>query len=99
MVESGQPTGRIIANPRAPSKTKPSINYILSGSTDDQYRSKQQQKRLVRVATVKAKVNFVHIESCQREVEPIDDPISFPLVNPNSVMTPEPGPTQMESLN
>ena len=33
-------------------------------------------------------MNAVHTESSQREVEPIDDPISLPPVNPNRVIVP-----------
>ena len=33
-------------------------------------------------------MNVVHAESNQGEVESIDDPISFPSVNPNSVIMP-----------
>ena len=33
-------------------------------------------------------MNVVHTESGQGEAEPIDDPISFPLVNPNRVIVP-----------
>ena len=58
----------------------------MGGPADDQYQSKRQQKRLVIAATVKAKVNADHTESSQGEVEPIDGPISFPLVNPNRVI-------------
>ena len=60
----------------------------MGGPADDQYQSKRQQKRLVIAATVKAKVNADHTESSQGEVEPIDGPISFPLVNPNRVIVP-----------
>ena len=86
--ESGQPTGRIIASPTASPEPRPTINYILGGSTDDQYQSKRQQKKLVRVATVKARVNYVHTKRSQGEAEPIDGPISFPQVNPNRVIVP-----------
>ena len=79
-MESGQPTERITANPAALSEPRPTINYILGGSTDDQYQYKRQQKRLIKAATVKARVNVIHIESSQGEVEPIDGPISFPPV-------------------
>ena len=87
-VESRQPIGRITANPAVPSKLRPAINYILGGLADDQYQSKRQQKRLIKEATVKVRVNAVHTESSQGEVEPIDDPISFPPVNPNRVIVP-----------
>ena len=33
-------------------------------------------------------VNAIHTESSQGEVEPIDDPISFPPINPNKVIVP-----------
>ena len=40
------------------------------------------------MATVKARVNAVHTESSQGEVEPIDGPISFPSINPKRVIVP-----------
>ena len=54
---------------------------------DDLYQSKRQQKKFIRVALVKARVNVVHIESSQ-EAKPIDDPISFALINLNRVIVP-----------
>ena len=59
-VESGQATGRIITNPATLSKPRPAINYILGSPADDQYQFKRRQKRLARVAMVKARVNVVH---------------------------------------
>ena len=56
----GQPVGRIVASPTTLLEPRLAINYILSGPTDDQYQSKRQQKRLVRAAMVKARVNVVH---------------------------------------
>ena len=64
-VESGQPTGRITASPVFQPKPRPIINYILGSPADDRYQSKCQQKKLVRAATVKAKVNVIHTESDQ----------------------------------
>ena len=86
-MESGQPIGRIVASPVTLSKPRLTINYILGGPTGDLYQSKHQ-KRLVKVATVKARVNVVHTKSSQGGVEPIDGPISFPPVNPNRVIVP-----------
>ena len=62
-VESGQHTGRITAIPTVQLEPRPTINYILGGPTDDRYQSKRQQKKLVRAATIKARVNAVHTES------------------------------------
>ena len=58
----------------------------MGGLADDHYQSKRQHKKLVRVATVKARVNAVHTESSQEEAKPIDGLIPFPLVNPNKVI-------------
>ena len=87
-VESGQATDKIIVGMAALSESRPAINYILSGLSDDQYQSKRQQKKLLRAATVKALVNVVHTESRHEETKLVDDPISFPLVNPNRVIVP-----------
>ena len=71
-----------------PSESSPAINYILGGPLDDQYQSKRQQKKLLRAATVKARVNAVHTSGSREEIEPIDGPISFSPVNPNRVIVP-----------
>ena len=62
-MESGQPTIRITASPVALLEPRLPINYILSIPVDDQYQSKCQQKKLVRAARVKARVNTVQAES------------------------------------
>ena len=62
------------------SESRLAINYIQGGPFDDQYQSKCQQKKLLRAATVKARVNSIHTEGSHEETIPIDDPISFPLV-------------------
>ena len=72
----------------APPVPRPAINYILGGPFDNQYQSKRQQKKLLRAAMVKARVNVVHTSDNQEETKPIDDPISFPLVNLNRVIVP-----------
>ena len=87
-VESRWLAGRIVASPATLSKPRPTINYILGDLIDDHYQSKRQQKRLVKAATINARVNAVHTESNQGEVEPIDDPISFPPMNSNKVIVP-----------
>ena len=67
------------------------INYILGGSSDDQYQSKRQQKKLLRAATVKARINAIHTEANHEETKPIDGHISFPLVNLNRIIVPHYG--------
>ena len=84
--ESGPILGRITTSVTAKSESRLAINYILGGPLDDQYQSKRQQKNLMRVATVKAWINAVHTSGSREETKLIDDPISFPLVNPNRVI-------------
>ena len=72
----------------APPESRLTINNILGGPLDDQYQLKRQQKKLLRVATVKARVNVVLISASREETKPINGPISFPPINPNRVIVP-----------
>ena len=87
-VESGQHTSRIVVSPTVQPEPRPTINYILGGPMDGQYQSKRQQKKLVKAATIKARVNVVHTKSGQGEAKLIDGPISFPQINSNRVIVP-----------
>ena len=86
--ESRKATDRIIVGAMIPSESRPTINYILSGQSDYQYQSKNQQKKLLRATTVKSRVNAIHTEDSYEETKPIDSPISFPHVNPNRIIMP-----------
>ena len=86
--EPRQYADRIAASAAAQSEPRLAINYILGGPSDDQYKSKSQQKKLLRAATIKARVNAIHKGSSHAKTEPIDGPISFPPVNPNRVIVP-----------
>ena len=86
--ESGLATNKIATGAATPSEPKPVINYILGGLSDDYYQSKRQQKKILRAATVKAKVNGIHTEGSREETRPIDGPISFPPINPNRIIMP-----------
>ena len=57
-------------------------------TSDDQYQSKHQQRKLLRAATIKVKVNVIHTEGRHEETKLIDDLISFPLVNLNRIIVP-----------
>ena len=63
------------------------INYILGGPADDQYQFKSEKKRLLLAATVRAMINTIHAPDSSRAVQSIDDPISFPPINPSRVIT------------
>ena len=79
---------RITASAELPLEPRPTIKYILGGPADDQYQSKCQTKRLWRAATVRARVNTIHVPDSSRAIQPIDNPISFPLIIPSKVITP-----------
>ena len=55
---------------------------------DDQYQSKFQKRRMLCAATVQTRVITIHIPYSSREIQPINDPISFPPINPSMVITP-----------
>ena len=86
--ESAPTVSRITTGVAAQPESKPAINYILGGPLDNQCQSKRQQKKLLRAAMVKARVNAVHTSSSREEAKPINDPISFPPVNPNRAIVP-----------
>ena len=87
--EGSAPTAdRTITGKVTPPEPRPAINYILGGSFDDQYQSKRQQKKLLRAATIKARVNVVHTSDNWEETKPINGPISFPHLNLKRVIMP-----------
>ena len=79
---------RITVGVTALTESRPIINYILGGSSDDQYQLKHQQKKLLRATTIKARVNAIHAEGRLEETKPIDGPISFLLVKSNRIIVP-----------
>ena len=75
---------RIEASAQIPLEPWPTINYILGDLVNNKYKSKRKKKRLLRVATTRARVNTIHILHSIKAIQPIYDPISFPLVDPGS---------------
>ena len=85
-VESEQAADRVTVVMVASSESRLTINYILGGPSYDQYQLKLQQKKLLRAAIVKARINAMHDKGRHEETKPIDDFISFPSVNSNRVV-------------
>ena len=79
---------RIAVGTELPLESWSAINYILGGSANDKYQSKCQKRRLLRAATTRSLENTIHIPNSGRAIQPIDDHISFPPVNPSRVITP-----------
>ena len=87
-MESGQALDRITADVTTLTESRLAINYIVGSPSNDQYQSKRQQKKLLRAATVKARVNVIHMEGRHKETKSINGLISFPPVNPNRIIVP-----------
>ena len=64
------------------------INFILGGPADSQYQSKKQWRRMLRAASVRARVNTIINRGDVPVVLLVDGPISFPPINPTRVITP-----------
>ena len=86
--ETAPAVERVIAGVELPSEPRPAINYILGGPTDDQYQSKRQRRKMLRAATVRARVNTIKTPDSGTAIQPIDGPISFPPINPFRIITP-----------
>ena len=84
--EAARVVERIAASAELPPESRPTINYILGGSADEQYQSKRQKKRLLRAATIQAWVNTIHVPDSNRAIQPIDGSISFPPINLSRVI-------------
>ena len=67
---------------------RPTINFILGGLTDIQYQSKKQRRRMLQTALVRARVHTINDRGDVLAVLPVDEPISFPPINPTWVITP-----------
>ena len=67
---------------------RPAINFILGGPLDSQYQSRKQRRKMLRAASVRARVNTVNARENTIVAHSIDGPISFPLVNPTQIITP-----------
>ena len=66
----------------------PAIKFILGGPVDSQYHSKKQRRKMLRAASVRARVNTVSARENITTVQLVDGPISFPPINPTRVITP-----------
>ena len=79
---------RIVASSKLLPEPRPTIIYILGGLVDDLYQSKCQRRKLLRATIVQTRVNTINTPDNSRAMQPVDDPISFPPINPSRVITP-----------
>ena len=81
-------TDRAIVEIENVPESRSTINFILGGPTDSQYQSKKQRRRILKAASVKARVNIISNRGDAPAVLPVDGLISFPPINPTRVITP-----------
>ena len=86
--ETSPTTDRAIVATKYPSESRATINFVLGGPIDDQYRSKRQRRKMLLAASVRARVNTISKHRVNTMVQLIDGPISFPPINPARVITP-----------
>ena len=86
--ETASATDRAIDAIEHPSESRPTINFVLGGPIDDQYQFKRQRQKMLLAGSVKALVNTISTPESSTTVQPIDDFISFPPMNPARVITP-----------
>ena len=87
-VAAAPTTDRVLVDTEHASGPRPAINFILGGPVDSQYQSKNQRRKMLRAALVRARVNTLSTRENTTAAQPIDGPISFPPFNPTRVITP-----------
>ena len=87
-IEAAPIAEKIAAHSELRSEPRPTINYILGGLTDDQYKSSRQRKKLLRATIVRARVNTISASDNNEAIQPVESPISFPPINSSRVITP-----------
>ena len=75
-------TDRAVAEIEHAPEPRSTINFILGGPADSQYQSKKQRRRMLRTASVRARVNTISNQGNALAAQPVDGPISFPPINP-----------------
>ena len=81
-------TDSVVVDIEHASGPRPAINFILGGPADNQYKSKKPRIKMLRMASVRARVNTVSTRENTTATQLIDDPIFFPPINPTRVITP-----------
>ena len=79
---------RVIVDMEHASGPQQAINFIMGGPVNSQYQSKKQRRKMLRTASVRARVNTVSTRENTTAAQPVEGLISFPPINPTRVITP-----------
>ena len=74
--------------PRAPAAPKAVINYINGGPSDEEYDSRRKRQKLLRVASIRERINSIRPGLTGGGPRPIDGTIIFPPVDPTRTLQP-----------
>ena len=64
------------------------MNFILGDPVDDQYQFKRQRRKMLRSASIRARINTINALESSTTLQPTDDLVSFPLIDPTRIITP-----------
>ena len=75
-------TDRVVEKIEHAPEPRPTINFILGGPADSQYKTKKQRRRTLRTTSIRARINAISHQGSAPAAQPVDGPISFPPINP-----------------
>ena len=86
--ETAPASNRAVVTAEHSSELRPTINFILGGPIDDQYQSKRQRRKMLRAASIKARINTINTPESNTTLQPIDGLVSFPPIDSTRIITP-----------
>ena len=86
--ETAPASNRAVVAAKHSSKPRPTINFILGGPVDDQYQSKRQRRKMLRAASIRARINAINTLESSTTLQLIDGLVSFPPIDPTRIITP-----------
>ena len=74
--------------PKAPTVPKDVINYINGGPSDEEYDSRRKRQKLLRVASIRERINSIRLGLTGGGPRLIDGTIIFPPIDPTRTLQP-----------
>lgn len=78
----------VIQVPTTSATPRPIINYIHRGPVNEKYNSKWKRQRLLYAISIRKRISSIQHNLPHGSIRPIDDTITFPLVDANRVLQP-----------
>ena len=86
--ETAPASNRAVVAAEHSSEPRLTINFILGGPINDQYQSKRQKQKMLRAASIKARINTINTPESSTTLKSIDGLVSFPPIGPTRIITP-----------